>query len=451
MWRIFVFGLMVATPALAQQFTTIDQLNSQPLDFELPAELDVQGNGGFVVEDGFTQFQNDWTGNEQFGRIEQLDPENLRDLMDRDVAISETINEQFGLNVGSGDRIFRNLLARYEGNYEEYNALIEKRRNPRDGMEGGQVPVGIFAPQVQVNVSNLLTTAASLNPASDYGPCHKLSQRSIDDCFLPAVGLIFHDSTLETSCSGTIVGPHHVLTAAHCVCETPASILVGTGSFDISSLYSASALDANVRLPNIVDAKLASAIISVVNVVMFDEPLLRNTYCTLGDEANMASFEESDLAIIVTGNLTPFPAEMRAQLVRPPPINTTFEIAGFGPDPSAQIQIKSLKRYLSIELIDREGAMLIVAGPTGDSCRGDSGSGAYLRLSSGTLGLFASLSNGRGHCAANSSSRYVSLDGPRSAWLRNTVPELDEALDVELAQDANMCLGWRCNSTLPKF
>ncbi len=453
MWRIFVFWVIVATPAVAQQFTTIDQLNGNSIDFDLPIELDVQGNGGFVIEDGFTTIQNDWTGNGQFAPIAERGPEYLLGPLAEYGENYEAIDEQFELNVGSDDRKFRNQLAQFEGNYEAYNALIMLRRNPRDGMEGGQVPVPALSPIVQENISNSLTIAGPLKPAIQFGPCHRLSQHSLDDCFLPAVGLMFRDRdrSLDTRCSGTIIGPHHVLTAAHCVCEKPEFILVGTGSFGSQAFYRPTLADASVELANVANADTASAIISVTDVEMFDKDLLSKTYCSHGDIASIAEFEESDLAVVLTGNKIPFHSEMRAHLVNAPPQNGTFNIAGFGPDPSAQIQVKNLKRYLSVDMGSRQGAMLIVSGANGDSCRGDSGSGAYLRLNSGALGIFASLSNGRGQCAANSSSRYVGLDGDRLDWLRRTVSELDGPFFELLAEDAGTCLGWRCEATLPEL
>lgn len=312
------------------------------------------------------------------------------------------------------------------------------------GTEGG----GPGAVRVQASLAlayggglaSAALTGSPLEPS-----CSLIEWETIDACFLPAVGLLSARVVGNVGCSGTIVGPYQVLTAAHCVCVAgknevipPGGIVIGThaGLPDMSYHPSETFGEKVLILNPVATASRASVRVRVEKVEVFGE------FC-------LNRLPENDLALVTVFSDTPFPDNLHARLATPPAEGTKINIVGFGRDlfdaATEAGEIRNIKRYLSAFYVGAAGAMLAVRAEHGDSCKGDSGSGAYLRHADGSLLIFGVLSRGDRACFGAIDATYIDLSNPRYDEFLAAVRQRAMPLtDVLLAADSDKCIGDLC-------
>lgn len=294
------------------------------------------------------------------------------------------------------------------------------------------------------NQASILKSGTPMQTPSN-NHCTFADGPNIDICFLPVVGLVPHNSrpTFDISCSGVIVGDYKILTAAHCVCVEPKFVLLGTGLSGSKSFYKdlSTAKDNKVQYSTSQNPLRSSLLVEIVSVAKLVDKE-KSDWCNL----NITSI---DLAVITTGGHPPFPPYMQALLIEPPSINETINIVGFGPDPLPGANGHNLKRHLSAKITkaDDGNQRLLISSEQGNSCPGDSGSPAVMRLSNGRLGVFAILSAGAGGklCPVNEASTYLTIKTEHVfSFLQSSGVNTRFENDWVAAHNSNKCLGLRC-------
>ncbi|MET3898012.1 V8-like Glu-specific endopeptidase [Devosia sp. UYZn731] len=349
---------------------------------------------------------------------------------------------------------------------EQLSALGRRYLPGRDEdvqMTGGTEPDPGQAPALQAQLVASLGTAAGggvlrMDAASAAAPkepanrdCHSLTWESLDSCFLPSIGLVSPTAEGDVTCSGTVVGPYHVLTAAHCVCVpgknrvmNPSGVLLGThGGFSRAFYLDSPLHGAKVRIADLSEGSDKSSVVVAVESVEVYEG-----YC-------LNRLQSHDLALIKVPFDTPFPPALWARFASHPKAGARINIAGFGRDlrderehtsnSAAAPELRNVKRYLSATFTGIAGDMLQVKGDVGDSCQGDSGSGAYVRLADGTLAVFGVLSRGDRECSNVAAATYVEIANERYAsFLHEIYPVLDLTSSNLQASDSDLCIGDDC-------
>lgn len=324
-----------------------------------------------------------------------------------------------------------------------------------DFLTGGDPAIDGNPGELQATIDCMLIGSGTLPLDVNNEPlgCATYNSRSKNYCFLPLVSLLTNttNQNLANNCAGTIVGAHEILTAAHCVCEQqPPGIIVGTGVYYVSGQYTGLiSEDDNIATAllslddsYIAESGLTSTIVPVVSSRVYDEEAFEYVCAGRGRTS------PDDLAVIQVNTPSPFPIWARAVLIMPPSQQTDVNIAGFGPDFLQGDLFARTKRYGSSRYTTDLGGYHVVRDEESevrDTCKGDSGSGVYIRLADGTLGIFGVLSGGQGDCSTAMLSRYVQITEPaRLAWLQENVPELITRETAIFADDYSDCIGLGC-------
>jgi secreted trypsin-like serine protease len=177
------------------------------------------------------------------------------------------------------------------------------------------------------------------------------------------------------SCTGTLVAPRAVLTAAHCLTEGPAGA--------IQVFFGEDARSDGVRL-------------DVSGTYPHPDPSV-------------------DLALLVLASASPVaPLAVRTQILDAPAVGTTVRVVGFGAD---ELQVVGLKRQGPAAIDQVDPATFRIRAAPALSCSGDSG-GPVLLADAGVEQLAGVTSFGDAQCAISGTN--VRVDA-QASWLQATL------------------------------
>ena len=320
---------------------------------------------------------------------------------------------------------------------DDFGTILVTGGDPTGTPSGGELPVA------NARTSPVVVAASEI--AADVGDTNLVQSGepgycSDDDrpCFLSTVAL--HDS-FRLRCTGTLITSDKILTAAHCVCN---------GVPSLATIGSSAPLGVNP--PNAERLTLSLR----PNAEFMDSEI-----CLAYQERSQspATYVDGDLAVVTLseglqpGSRSPF--AVLAAKSRLPDI-AQIEIVGFGArdaDPlggekySAPVLVASAQcdgeSSMSRKQDDptffgcnrgRELVAIDHSSFLADSCYGDSGGGAHVRLSDDTYVLVAVVSRGLGKTCGQGGIYTLVVTDRVQAWLRNVAPTMkNEAGEVPLA------------------
>lgn len=320
---------------------------------------------------------------------------------------------------------------------DDLGSIMITGGDPAGDPSGGELPVANAGTSPIVIAANEIAADAgntNLEKSGEPGYC------SDDErpCFLSTVAL--HD-TFRLRCTGTLITSDKVLTAAHCVCN---------GVPSLATIGSSAPLGVNP--PNAERLTVALR----PNAQFMDSKI-----CQTYQERSQSptTYVDGDLAVVTLseglqpGNRSPF--AVLAAKSRLPDI-AQIEIVGFGArdaDPlggekySAPVIVASAQCDGELSMSPgqddpefygcnrgRELVAIDQSSFLADSCYGDSGGGAHVRLSDDTYVLVAVVSRGLGKTCGRGGIYTLVVTDRVKAWLREVAPATKiEAGDVPLA------------------
>lgn len=254
----------------------------------------------------------------------------------------------------------------------------------------------------------------------------------LDECLLPVVALTISSNNHtkdKVVCSGTIVGPDHVLTAAHCACRGVTDIYFGTAipqfhvglewrSFDGPNGF-AKFYDDSHKVTFFANRRAVEG----APIFFGDEKTLCDAFAT--NKAIPPKLVPYDIALLplARGEQHRFSQSATANL---PALGVLLGdqadvlIAGFGPDGNVRAR-QVVKRYAYSKVRSFSDNIINVGtkGRQVSTCSGDSGSGVY-SVEGKRLVIHGVLSNGMSDCTSdNPISNFASIGrgSDAYAWL----------------------------------
>lgn len=198
-------------------------------------------------------------------------------------------------------------------------------------------------------------------------------------------------SSQSALCTGTVVTPRLILTAGHCLEGLP----------PVSNL--------TVFFGNDVQASMSAPATGYGAHPEFDaegrEDIYDYGYVELGSD-----FVAPDGLILPITDQEEWDEVMRK--------GTPITLVGFGEDPDAGITSLGTKRKVDTEIrsFSAEGLEFFAGGDQRDSCPGDSGGPALIKLADGTLRLAGITSRGSDPCGDGG---YYGVPFPALTWIRD--------------------------------
>jgi hypothetical protein len=243
-----------------------------------------------------------------------------------------------------------------------------------------------------VPVASLALALAGAQPSLGPDPIDPIvgGERTGELEYGAIVAIVTSQSAL---CTGTVVAPRVILTAAHCLAELPAvsnmSVFYGD---DLQAHVPADATGYGAHPEFCPDCR---------------EDIYDYGYVELGTD-----FVPPDGLVLPITDQEEWDEVMRK--------GTPITLVGFGEDPEADNPLQSLgtKRKVdtSIRRFSAEGLEFFAGGDGHDSCQGDSGGPALVRLADGTLRLAGITSRGSDPCGDGG---YYGVPFPALSWVRD--------------------------------
>ncbi|MEP3180396.1 MAG: trypsin-like serine protease [Lentilitoribacter sp.] len=260
----------------------------------------------------------------------------------------------------------------------------------------------------------------------------------LDECLLPVVALTKASADGRRNsvvCSGTIVGPNHILTAAHCACLGVTDVFFGTAvpqySMGLTWQLPAAANGFAQHHGSDGGLELFAKKKRILSKPIFYAEDKRLCDSFAKDNAIPSKLISYDIALLkldpnsggIRGN---FSSRTFANLPGLWPLlneQSSVFIAGFGPDGNKYRSPQVVKRYALTKVLSRSDTQTKVGekGRRASTCSGDSGSGVYT-ITNGKLSIHGVLSSGRTDCTGKDPiSNFASIAPGTTAhsWLVN--------------------------------